>query len=143
MKRICDHLMETYPEEGCGLLVGEDQQGLRRVVHAAAVENGATEGRTRRYDIPAERFLEEERRARAAGLDVVGFFHSHPGHPPEPSGFDRERAWPYYSYLIVAVEADRVREIRCWKMQREDGELEPQLWSVETDAPQSFREHAR
>src|SRR5262245_32723661 len=94
MKRICDHLIQAFPEEGCGLLVGEDQDGRRRVRHAAGVENGAAGDRARRYDIPAERFLEEERRARAEGLEVVGIFHSHPGHAPEPSRFDRERAWP-------------------------------------------------
>lgn len=143
MKRICESLMEAYPEEGCGLLVGEDRHGLRRVVHAAAVENGAAGDRTRRYDIPAERFLEEERRARAAGLEVVGFFHSHPGHSPEPSVFDRERAWPYYSYLIASSSPQGVTEIRCWSIRAEGGELEPDPWSVEMNAAQSGQEQVR
>jgi len=139
MERICDHLMGVYPEEGCGLLVGEDRGGHRQVLHAAPVENGAAEGRDRRYEIPAERFLEEERRARAAGNQVVGFFHSHPGHPPEPSVFDRERAWPYYSYLIVSLSPEGVTEIRSWRMETEGGRLEPQPWSVEQDSVEPMR----
>ena len=140
MKRICDHLMEAYPEEGCGLLVGEERGGLRQVLHAAPVENGAAQDRARRYEIPAERFLEAERRARAAGLEVVGFFHSHPECPPEPSIFDRERAWPYYSYFIVGVGPDGVTEMRSWRMEAEGGALEPEPWSVEQDAANSRRE---
>ena len=143
MKRICDHLMEAYPEEGCGLLVGEERGGLRQVLHAALVENGAAQDRARRYEIPAERFLEEERRARAAGLEVVGFFHSHPGCPPEPSAFDRERAWPYYSYFIVGVGPGGVTEMRSWRMEAEGGALEPEPWSVEQDAAKSRREQMK
>jgi proteasome lid subunit RPN8/RPN11 len=129
--RICEHLFRAFPEEGCGVLVGEDRDGFRQVRYAAGVENGATGDRTRRYEIPAERFLEEERRARAAGLQVVGFFHSHPEHSPEPSAFDRERAWPYYSYLIVGLGPRSVMETGCWRMAAEGGSLEPESWSVE------------
>ena len=93
--------------------------------------------------IPAERFLEEERRARAAGLEVVGFFHSHPGHPPDPSAFDRERAWPYYSYLIVGLGPGGVTEIRSWRMEAEGGALEPEPCSVEQDAAKSGREQMK
>jgi proteasome lid subunit RPN8/RPN11 len=143
MKRICESMMGAYPEEGCGLLVGEDRGGMRHVLHAALVENGAAHDRARRYEIPPERFLEEERRARAAGLEVVGFFHSHPGHPPEPSAFDRERAWPYYSYLIVGLGPGGVTEIRSWRMEAEGEALEPEPWSVEQDRAESRREQMK
>ena len=35
---------------------------------------------------------------------MVGFYHSHPDHPALPSPFDEEHAWPWYSYLVLAVD---------------------------------------
>ena len=45
-------------------------------------------------------------RAKAGEL-VLGFYHSHPDHPARPSEYDREHAWPFYSYVIVAIEQGR------------------------------------
>ena len=56
-----------------------------------------------RFSITAEDFREAERAAREAGLEVVGWYHSHPDHPALPSEYDREHAWPWYSYVIVSV----------------------------------------
>jgi proteasome lid subunit RPN8/RPN11 len=46
-----------------------------------------------------------DRSARARGLDVVGFWHSHPDHPARPSQLDSERSWADYAYLIVNTVA--------------------------------------
>ena len=43
------------------------------------------------------------------GLEIVGYYHSHPDHPAGPSAFDTEHAWPWYSYLIVRVDRGRGR----------------------------------
>ena len=52
-------------------------------------------------------------RARRAerGLDLLGWYHSHPDHPARPSEFDREHAWPWYSYVIVSVRERRAAGI--------------------------------
>ena len=41
------------------------------------------------------------------GLDLLGFYHSHPDHPAQPSQFDLDHAWPSFSYVIVSVMARR------------------------------------
>jgi proteasome lid subunit RPN8/RPN11 len=115
-----EHLLAAYPEEGCGLLLGRDLAAERRVEEAVGVENVGEGARRQRYTIDPERFLEIEKRARSAGLEVIGFFHSHPDHPATPSDFDREGAWPYYSYVIASVSPNHVGEIRSWRL-REDG----------------------
>ena len=69
--------------------------------------------------ISPEQLLAADRSVRAAGLEVLGFFHSHPDHPPEPSSVDRENGWPWYSYLIVSVERGRIAGQRAWRL-RED-----------------------
>jgi len=80
------------------------------------------ENRHNRYLIPPEVILRTEREARAEGSDIIGYYHSHPDHPSKPSAFDREHAWPGYSYLIVSVRGDgsagggRARDERSWRL---------------------------
>lgn len=107
----------AYPEEGCGVLVGRDEDGGRRTVtRAVPAENVVDASRGNRYLIAPERLLAIEREARTQGLEVLGFFHSHPDHPARPSAFDLEHAWPYYSYLIVSVADGRVAGARSWRL---------------------------
>ena len=60
-----------------------------------------------------------EKAASARGLDVIGWYHSHPDHPARPSEYDREHAWPWYSYMIVSVRERVAREMTSWRL-RED-----------------------
>ena len=118
------HGEATYPEECCGILVGRMEKAagangaaLARVVRLVGAENEREdENRHNRYLIPPEVILRTEREARADGLDVVGYYHSHPDHPSRPSEFDRDHAWPGYSYLIVSVREGRARDERSWRL---------------------------
>ena len=125
------HLARAYPEEGCGALLGRDQGPKRLVARVAVFENRGEHSRHNRYVIAPEQLLDAEREARAAGLDVVGFYHSHPDHPPLPSAFDLEHAWPYYSYLIVSVERGRAADARVWRLAADRSRFEPE--SLEPD----------
>lgn len=124
LARIRAHGEATYPEECCGILVGSGEKTagdeptpLARVVRLVGAENEREqENRHNRYLIPPEVILRTEREARADGLDVVGYYHSHPDHPSRPSDFDRDHAWPGYSYLIVSVREGRARDERSWRL---------------------------
>jgi proteasome lid subunit RPN8/RPN11 len=115
IETIRRHLERVYPEEGCGILAGVDQPGARRIERAHPAENREGASRARGYRIAAEDFLAAERRARTDGLDIVGFYHSHPDHPPVPSGVDLERAWPWYAYLIASVAKGTMADIQAWE----------------------------
>jgi proteasome lid subunit RPN8/RPN11 len=98
-----DHAREGAPAEVCGVLGGErgptsHARTLRRA------ENVAADPRTEYRIDPAEQLaLMEE--VEAAGEEVVGFYHSHPHGPAEPSPTDRRRAtWTERSYLIVVLD---------------------------------------
>ncbi|HYM82134.1 MAG TPA: M67 family metallopeptidase [Candidatus Limnocylindria bacterium] len=132
-EQIRTHLARAYPEEGCGVLLGRDQASERRVERVVGFENQRADSRHNRYLIAPEQFLGAEQQARAAGLDVVGFFHSHPDHPAQPSAFDLEHAWPYYSYLIVSVEKGRIADARSWRLREDRARFEPEHleWSPE------------
>ena len=93
-----------YPEECCGALLGPPaSEGFREAVKVVPAENTNGDQRERRYLISAENVRDIEIEATRAGLEAVGFYHSHPDHPGEPSDFDREAAWLWYSYLIGPV----------------------------------------
>jgi len=118
LQTIGHHGVTTYPEECCGVLIGRaGADGEPTVVERLlAVGNERDDSRHNRYVISPETVLAAQREARAAGLEIVGYYHSHPDHPSRPSDFDREHAWPGLSYLIVAVERGRVVDARSWRL---------------------------
>ena len=114
---ISEHSKEAYPEECCGLLVGRDSGRDRVIVEAHRAKNVAEERRHERYLIDPKKHFEVDKATRGRGVDIVGFYHSHPDYPSRPSGFDTETApWPGYSYLIASVEKDGVGKVQSWIM---------------------------
>lgn len=121
------HLAEqTYPHECCGLLVGRVNQDSRRIVAAVAAENKRTDSLHNRYLIDPDWFQKTERKLRGGDKEIVGFFHSHPDAPARPSEFDREHAWPWYSYLIVSVVKGAARELTGWRLREDRSGFEPE-----------------
>ena len=110
------HGKETYPHECCGFLVGRAGE----VVELARASNAREDSPKNRYLIPPVEFVRVQREADARGLDIVGFYHSHPDHPARPSAFDREHAWPGYAYLIVAVAKGVPDELRGFRFDAPD-----------------------
>ena len=99
-EQIQRHLVGAHPREACGLLVGRDEAGARWITYAVPADNRHLEP-GHAYAISPEAFLDVEKRARSRGLDVVGFYHSHPDGVPAPSARDEAEAWPHYTYLIA------------------------------------------
>ncbi len=117
MAAIIRHGEAAYPFEGCGLLLGREADGCKVVVQVLSVENTREpEAKHNRYLIPPEAMIEAEQVATRQGLDVIGFFHSHPDHPEQPSDFDREHAWPWYSYLVTSVHEGRAVKTAAWTL---------------------------
>src|SRR3972149_411813 len=118
---IKEHVQSTYPEEGGGLLLGRFENGHAVVTEVRVVPNtwAVDAERRRRYLIPSDVMLREQRTADARDLDMVGYFHSHPDHPAIPSVFDRDHALPNWAYVIVSVQRGRAREVLAWQL-RED-----------------------
>jgi len=110
---------EAYPEECCGALVGQADGGRKVVALTRSFENRNPDSRERRYYVGPEAYREAEAWAKAHGLDVVGIYHSHPDHPARPSEYDREHAWPWYSYLILRVEHGQPSDLTSWVLTEE------------------------
>lgn len=117
-RRIRAEGEKSYPEECCGILLGRiAEDGERRIKDILPVHNAdRAEERHHRFRIEPDEFLRVEKEARLRGLDVVGFYHSHPDHPNVPSEHDREQALPFYSYLILSVEKGVAARISFWEL---------------------------
>lgn len=99
---VLEHARRGKPYEVCGVLGGERVRESR-VRMAVRVENVSDTPRTN-YLMEPESQLEAIDEVEDAGLDVVGFYHSHPEGPDRPSETDAARAnWPDHSYVIVSL----------------------------------------
>jgi proteasome lid subunit RPN8/RPN11 len=109
----------AYPNECCGILIGRDvtESGVkRRVVDRLEPGKNVFEAdeQYHRFSIDPLAQLKAEREAEKEGKVVLGFYHSHPDHPARPSEYDRTHAWPFYSYVIVAIEKGRPADMTSW-----------------------------
>ena len=109
------HGREANPNECCGALIGRDGE----VTDALALPNTTEEGPRRRFLVRPSDYRAAEARASASGAELLGFYHSHPDHPAEPSQYDLDHAWPSFSYVIVSVRNGEPTEMRSWRL-RED-----------------------
>jgi len=115
-ERIRAHATQSYPYECCGALLGaEDDQG-REVRDLVALENQRQDSPRNRFLVRPEDVIRVDKVARERGLDLLGWYHSHPDAPARPSEFDREHAWPWYSYVILSVEASQPRRMASWRL---------------------------
>jgi len=105
------HGEETYPHECCGVLLGKSDPGVNgasvrnRVRQIVRAGNTRTDSAHNRYNIAPQELIKIQRQARVLGLDIVGFYHSHPDHPAQWSRTDfAEAHWIGCSYVITSVE---------------------------------------
>jgi proteasome lid subunit RPN8/RPN11 len=128
------HAASTYPYECCGAMIGSDHDGVVDVIDVRPLVNVTDEGPRRRFLVSPEDYRQSEAYARRAGADLVGFYHSHPDHPAEPSQYDLDHAWPNFSYVIVSVRAGTPEVLRSWRLKAdrstfvEEAETETHLW---------------
>ena len=122
-QKIREHGVETYPHECCGALLGREHGSSGNANHASREVLGLFPLVNRRDDSPRNRFSvtaddvrQAEKSARGQGLDVIGWYHSHPDHPARPSEYDREHAWPWYSYIIVSVQSAQPKDMTSWRL---------------------------
>ena len=103
------HGEETYPDECCGVLLGKNQPETgNRVQQIVRAGNTRTDSAHNRYNIAPQELVRIQRQARGLGLDIVGFYHSHPDHPAQWSVTDfAEAHWLGCSYVITSVEKGR------------------------------------
>ena len=116
------HGEETYPNECCGVLLGQTDDDGNTVVDTVPAENTRSDSAHNRYQIAPQELIRIQQQARRRGLDIIGFYHSHPDHPAEWSKTDLEEAhWIGCSYVITRVartpEQSAGARARCQAME--------------------------
>jgi proteasome lid subunit RPN8/RPN11 len=95
----------------------------KRVVRAARMLNAREDQRHRRFVVTPDDYRLAEAEAGRSGLSLLGFYHSHPDHPACPSQYDLDHAFPFFSYVIVAVENGVPRELRSFVLSEDRREF--------------------
>ena len=112
-----------YPNEICGMIFGREVVSaagdIRRVVDRLVVGTNvfAADEQYHRFSIDPLQQLKAERAAQKEGLALLGYYHSHPDHPARPSEYDREHAWEFYSYVIVAIALGKAAAMTSWVLE--------------------------
>jgi proteasome lid subunit RPN8/RPN11 len=146
-ERIRSHAANTYPHECCGALFGRDNSarpgvdpGSEAIIPAREVL-GLYPLVNRRDDSPRNRFSITPLDVRAAekaseeqGLEIVGWYHSHPDHPAHPSQYDHDHAWPWYSYVILSVQKGATGEMASWRLSDDRSEFAPEALEIRQHA---------
>ncbi|MGB8479857.1 MAG: M67 family metallopeptidase [Acidobacteriaceae bacterium] len=142
------HGEQTYPNECCGVFLGHAEADGNTVIEAVSAQNTRSDSARNRYQIAPQELIRIQQQARRRGLDIVGFYHSHPDHPAEWSKTDLEEAhWIGCSYVITSVEGNDIDDVgdavRCRAMEtnsfllagtgEEDKRLERQPIEVVTE----------
>lgn len=134
LARIDKHSSDCLPEECCGLIVGtrreagESNGTLWSALDVVPTRNVAPPPRTSRYELDPLALLNALREASDRDSEIIGFYHSHPNHQPNPSGADDADVWADYVYVIVhpspvgdvSIEAQDAchRRVRAWCKRR-------------------------
>jgi proteasome lid subunit RPN8/RPN11 len=130
---VVSHARSGGESEVCGVLAGthgtDDDPSV--VTEAYEAENAAETPRTR-YRIDPEAQLALFEAIEADGLDVAGFYHSHPAGPARPSETDVAQAtWPGHSYVICAL--DGAPFVGSWRWHGDDAGFEQETVAVRSE----------
>jgi proteasome lid subunit RPN8/RPN11 len=139
-QQIRDHGAKDYPNECCGAMLGKDEDAsVREVVALFPLINRRDDSPRNRFSITPQDFRDAERAAAERGLDLLGWYHSHPDHPARPSEFDRDHAWPWYSYIIVSVDGGVPKDLTSWQLEDDRSKFQPEEVVPERVAGQGKR----
>ena len=145
-QKIRDHGAETYPHECCGALLGRDLDlgtvaapggaipVSREIVALYPLINRHDDSPRNRFSVTSDDVRDAEKAAREKGIDVVGWYHSHPDHPAAPSEYDRDHAWPWYSYIIVSVANAKPQDMTSWRLSDDRAQFAPEELEIRESA---------
>jgi proteasome lid subunit RPN8/RPN11 len=133
--KIRSHGAETYPHECCGALLGrETADDAREILALFPLVNRRDDSPRNRFSVTSEDVRDAEKAALEKGLDVLGWYHSHPDHPARPSQYDQDHAWPWYSYIIVSVANGEPQDMTSWRLTDDRSKFSPEDLEIQERA---------
>ena len=116
IQQFMKHAESDYPYECCGFILGNIAEQESSGVKYLTAANTKEENRERRFLIDPMAYQKAEDEADKQDLSVISIVHSHPDHPDKPSDFDRDHAWPGFSYIIISVQNGKSVSYRSWQL---------------------------
>jgi len=101
------HAEAKFPNECCGAMIGRIDGDTKDVTIAEPLENAYEGAQGARYELRPEDLLAADKKARAAGLDLIGIFHSHPDCDAYFSKTDLENSCPWYSFVVLSIKGGK------------------------------------
>jgi proteasome lid subunit RPN8/RPN11 len=123
---MLNHARTAYPKECCGILVGAENGNGRVATMAVASPNVYQGDQKDRFDLDPRAFLAADKMARAQGLQVLGFFHSHPDCDAYFSRTDLENSWPSYSNVVMSIKDGQFSHAACFTVDEERSQATPE-----------------
>jgi proteasome lid subunit RPN8/RPN11 len=128
---MSEHARKTFPNECCGLFFGSSSDDDKHVESSFEVTNSKKGNQRRRFEISPDDYMQGEAYADQKNTLFAGVYHSHPKHPAVPSEHDRKQAVPFFSYIILSVDENKVQDIKSWKLNEEGTFIEEEVKIVE------------
>jgi proteasome lid subunit RPN8/RPN11 len=129
------HCEEAWPHECCGALLGHSVPDGWQVDSLLRAVNIRADSPRNRYEIAPAELAGIVLEARNRGLEIAGFYHSHPGHPAQPSSTDLAEAyWLGCSYVITEVAQGKAALTDAFLLTgttEENKRFEPQTIQIE------------
>ena len=127
-EQMVKHAYACHPEESCGLLAGPSSGDVQVVFPTTNVLRSSTN-----YTIDPKEHLSAIREADAAGMEIIGVFHSHPHTVGYPSVTDVSLAPdPTWLYVLVGMENFETPTVRGFRI-RDGAITEVRLEFEETE----------
>lgn len=117
LAKVHAHAAAGFPHEVVGILAGS--ASTHTITEVADLVNERADSAHNRYKVSGLTLHRAQQALEARGLDILGYYHSHPDHPSRYSDFDRDHALPNLSYVIVSVMQGEVASTQSWRL-RED-----------------------
>ena len=116
VNQFLKHGESDYPYECCGFILGNFTNEASKGVEYIPASNTKEENQERRFLIDPMAYQKTEDEADKRSLSVISIVHSHPDHPDKPSDFDRDHAWPGFSYVIISIQNGKATSYRSWQL---------------------------
>jgi proteasome lid subunit RPN8/RPN11 len=120
-----------YPAECCGLLVGLIEADNYMVTRVVPSLNIKAEQAKDRFEIDPQTHIDLERELRGASDQIIGHYHSHPDHPPNPSETDLKMAYgPALIWLIASVNDGKFADLKAHQINETTQQFEEITLSI-------------
>jgi proteasome lid subunit RPN8/RPN11 len=121
LHEVHGHASVGYPYEICGMLIAK--RGTDLVTQTRRVRNTVVERARDRYEMDPHEQIRVQRECDGSGLDIVGYYHSHPDHPAQASVTDATRSWAGPVYVIVSCVRGQVVDGNAFVAERDGGPM--------------------